>query len=384
VATGFLASSALAVPATTSTPKPPVPKVVGNGLVNATTGAPLRLLGVDDTGTEDACVMGVGFSWGPIDASEASVIASWHANAVRVPLNEDCWLGINGVPAKLSGANYQSAIKAWVTAINQAGLVAILDLHWSAPGTNLANQEWPMPDDHSSTFWSQVAAAYASSPSVIFDVFNEPSLGGARPTSSQWACWLNGCSVQYTPTGGKQSLTYTAVGMQALVSAVRQAGASQPIMVGGLNWAGDPCGTSDAGGNGGVCMWLADAPKDPAHQLVVSFHTYDWTAENTSSKWSASVLPVAASVPIVTGEVGESDATANYVDQYMSWADQHGISYLAWAWQATSASTSTSASANNSQYGTKLSLISTWSGVPNPYYPVGAAYKAHLALLSGT
>ncbi len=370
------AHQATRTPALLVSASAPVPEVVGNHLVNATTGLPLRLLGVDDTGTEDACIMNKGFSGGPISALEATAIAGWHTNAVRVPLNEDCWLGINGSPSAYSGVNYQSAIESWVAGINQAGLVAILDLHWSAPNTHVANQEWPMPDHHSLTFWTQVASAFASSPSVMFDVFNEPALGGTHPTTSQWGCWLNGCTVTFTPAGSKNSVSYNGVGMQALVNSVRQTGATQPIMVGGLTWAGDPCGTVDSGGNGGTCMWLANAPTDPDHQLVASFHTYNWTAATTPSQWAASVLPVAASVPVVTGEFGEADSTANYVNQYMQWADQNGISYLAWAWQL--AGTDTNPSTSN------LKLVSTWSGVPNTYFPMGAAYKAHLALLSGT
>ena len=33
---------------------------------------------------------------------------TWSINAVRVPLNEDCWLGINGVKPQYGGAAYRS------------------------------------------------------------------------------------------------------------------------------------------------------------------------------------------------------------------------------------------------------------------------------------
>ncbi len=274
----------------------PVPDVVGNKLLNADTGKPLRLLGVDVSGTESACIQGRGFSWGASDATEAAAIASWHANAVRVPLNEDCWLGINGAPAQFSGAPYQAMIKQWVATLNNAGLVAILDLHWSAPGSVEAVQQWPMADtDHSVTFWSQVASTFALTPSVVFDLFNEPFVGGIRPTASDWACWLNGCSVSYTPNGSSTNVSYQAAGMQQLLNTVRNAGATQPVMIGGLNWAADPCGVHDAGGNGGTCTWLADEPNDPDHQLMDSFHTYNWTSCATQSCWVESISPVASS-----------------------------------------------------------------------------------------
>ena len=146
--------------------------VSGHQLVDAT-GKSVELIGVDASGTEDACIDGKGFSWGPMDSAEARSIALWHANSVRVPLNEDCWLGINGVDPKYSGNNYRTQIKRWVSTLNAAGLVAILDLQWSAPANVLARSQWPMADaDHSVTFWSEVASAFRSDRGVIFDLFS--------------------------------------------------------------------------------------------------------------------------------------------------------------------------------------------------------------------
>ena len=41
-------------------------------------------------------------------------------------------------------------------------------------------------------------------------------------------------------------------------------------------------------------------------------------------------MPLAAHVPIITGEIGENDRASSFIDAYMDWADAHGISYLAW------------------------------------------------------
>src|SRR5437764_962495 len=77
--------------------------VVGNQIRNGA-GQPVRLLGVNRSGTEYACIQGWGIFDGPSDAASLQPIVAWRANAVRVPLNEDCWLAINGVPAAYSGA----------------------------------------------------------------------------------------------------------------------------------------------------------------------------------------------------------------------------------------------------------------------------------------
>ena len=36
---------------------------------------------------------------GPVDDASIDAIKSWNMNAVRVPMNEHCWLNINGVPS---------------------------------------------------------------------------------------------------------------------------------------------------------------------------------------------------------------------------------------------------------------------------------------------
>lgn len=36
----------------------------------------------------------------------------------------------------------------------------------------------------------------------------------------------------------------------------------------------------------------------------------------------------------MTGELGEADCRHGYIDDYMAWADRHGVSYLGWTWNA--------------------------------------------------
>lgn len=316
-------------------------RVVGNELVNGQ-GDPIRLLGVDRSGTEYACIQGWGIFDEPSDASSVAAIASWHVNAVRVPLNEDCWLGINGVDPAYAGANYQSAIEAYVTTLNAAGMIAILDLHWNAPGTEPATGQQVMADaDHSPAFWTSVATAFEDDPGVVFDLYNEPN-------GISWSCWLNGC----TAPGGWQT-----AGMQSLVDAVRATGATQPIMVGGLNWAGD------------LSSWLQYEPVDPDHQLVASVHIYNFSECNTAACWNQTIAPVAAQVPVVTGELGENDCAQAFVDSYMAWADAAGVSYLGWTWDAGGGWTCSGGPA----------LITDYDGTPTPY---GLGLQTHLAALA--
>lgn len=312
---------------------------------------------------------GTGLSYGPFNKAEAESIARWHVNVVRVPLNEDCWLGINGVSRAYSGQAYRVAVEKWVSYINEAGMIAIIDLHFSAPGSIVPKTEWPMPDEtHSVTFWAQVASVFKTDPMVIFDLFNEPHLGRYSPTSDDWSCWLKGCT-STTPDCPRRStcsksVTYRVAGMQQLVDTVRDAGADQPLMIGGLDWASTPCGSSDSNGRVGRCSWLSYEPKDPLHQLIVSFHSYDHGYGHCDSLtcWNSTIAMLAKRVPVVTGELGESQTScsATFVKQYMEWADVHRVSYLLWSWRPATKGCGS------------LRLLSNWDGSPNEENPVAS------------
>src|SRR5213082_2465887 len=70
--------------------------VFGNKLVNKDNQG-IVPVGVGRSGTEYPCVQNQGIFDGPHDAASVNVMAGWQMNAVRISINEDCWLGINGV-----------------------------------------------------------------------------------------------------------------------------------------------------------------------------------------------------------------------------------------------------------------------------------------------
>jgi endoglucanase len=311
--------------------------VVGNTLVDS--GKTVRLLGVDRSGTEYACIQGNGFFDGEVDQAAVTAMLSWHINAVRVPLNEDCWLAINGAPAQYSGTAYQTAITGWVNLLRQNGLYVIVDLHWNGGGTVEATGQQEMADsDHAPAFWTGVAGAFKADQGVIFDLYNEPY-------GITWACWLN---------GGCQADGWNVAGMQQLVDAVRATGATNVMMAGGLAYSSD------------LTEWLANKPSDPLGNLVASVHTYNFSGCNASSCWTSSLQSVAAQVPLVTGELGENDCAHGYIDSYMAWADMQGVSYLGWAWNADFACTS------------GPGLITDYTGTPTAF---GVGLQAHLAIV---
>jgi endoglucanase len=311
-------------------------RVQGNRLVDAT-GHAVRLLGVSRSSFEYACAQGWALSEGPTDDASIAAMKAWKVNTVRIPLNEACWLGLANVKPEYRGAPYREAVVGYVQRLHAAGLYVILDLHWNAPGDQRAlDQQYDADADHSPAFWRSVAATFRSDRAILFDLYNEPH-------DLSWACWRDGCK---TPDG------WTAAGMQQLVGAVRQTGAKQPLLLGGLNWSNDLTG------------WLRWRPRDPARQLVASVHVYPGNACGDAACWTSTIAPVAKQVPVVSGEIGQKDCRHDFIDAYMTWADANGVSYLAWAWM---------------DWGCKLpGLLQDFDGTPTAY---GDGFRAHLATL---
>ncbi len=94
----------------------PTPMVSGNHLLDTRSGAVWIPHGVNWPSFEYACAQGWGYSRDSADAATATAIASWKADTVRLPLNQDCWLGTNGSPAGpgATAAGYRAAVQSFV------------------------------------------------------------------------------------------------------------------------------------------------------------------------------------------------------------------------------------------------------------------------------
>ncbi|MGV9630103.1 cellulase family glycosylhydrolase [Streptomyces sp. NPDC003487] len=334
----------------------PALHVAGTRLVDAD-GKPRRLLGVNRSGGEFMCVQGYGIWDGPVDDAAIRAIADWKADAVRIPLNEECWLGLPNVKPEYAGAHYIGAVKELVDRVKAHGMTPIVELHWthgqytgnSAGCSDVhATCQKPMPDaQYSPSFWSSVASTFKDDPAVVFDLFNEPYPDRATSTTAQaWQCWRDG--------GTCPGIGYEVAGMQDLVDAVRATGARNVIMLGGLAYSND------------LSQWLTYKPADPAGNLAAAYHVYNFNTCAGESCWDSTLAPVAAQVPLVAGEIGENTCGHSFTDRVMKWFDDRGLSYLGWTWNTWDCSSGPS-------------LISSYDGTPTAY---GVGLRDHLRALT--
>jgi len=383
--------------------------VSGNHLVDAT-GNTVQLRGVNVSGLEAVAIQGWSPSnpWGGSTGTPTpnwNTIKTWGANAVRLPLNEASWLGlncvdeggygvhyVNGVKTPNTpgetvsadpGGNYQAALAASVGEATAAGLYVIIDLHMAAPGNACPTMQNAMADaDHASAFWTSMASAFKNYPNVIFELFNEPFLDQVTlGNNAPWPDLLNGGGtlasfLAQTPTSPwfkNVSYNWQNAGMQQMLNAVRAAGATNVILTSTLAYAATMSG------------WLQYHPTDTLNPSQVGAV---WHAYPGGSSYPAQVncvgLPacsaltmtavkaiLAAGYPVVITEFGDAvgGSGAPLSSTLLPFADTNGINYMAWAWDIWP--------------GTTYYLITDAAGTPTAGY--GAYVKSHyLCRAAGT
>jgi hypothetical protein len=324
-------SSTTAEAATAPPPKLSGLHVRGNRLLDGH-GRLVRLRGVNRSGTEYACVQGWGIFDGPAGVRSVRAMAAWHVNAVRVPLNEDCWLGINGIAPAYSGARYRRAIVNYVRLLHRFHMYAELSLIWAAPGRNRATYQPGAPDaDHAPAMWASLARTFRADRNVILAPWGETIV---NPT-----CFLRGgvCEATY----GSGNSPYRIAGMQQAVNVMRRAGYRGVIAIPGVDYAND------------LSHWLSRRPRDPLNQLIAEAHVYGNNTCASNACLNRKVAPVARRVPVIFGETGESyddsDCGSTRIRRLMRWADAHRVGYLAWTWDT---------------WGTCSALIRNYAGAP--------------------
>jgi endoglucanase len=262
-------------------PAKPLPlKVVGTQILDSKK-KPIILRGVNAASLE----------WdskgeGHIVETVKTAIRDWHVNVIRIPLAQDRWFG-KAPEQKDEGKAYQALVKEVVDTCSSMGCYVILDLHWSDAG------EWGkqigqhnMPDENSLAFWIDCAKVYKNNPAVLFDLYNEPH-------DVSWDVWLNGGTITERDRRRSTEKTYQAVGMQALLDAVRGTGAKNVIVAGGIDWAYDMSGflngkqLSDPKGNG----------------VIYANHNYPFKGD-TFEQWLTKMEAATKKIPVIVSEFG--------------------------------------------------------------------------------
>lgn len=270
--------------------------------------------------------------------------------------------GRSGYAGNGGPAGYRAAVTGYVRLLRRNGLYVVLVPLVTAPGTNKSEQIDYMPDkDHLPAFWRSVASTVRGDHGIILDAINEvgmASWNNPHPSPpGEWRCWLNGCTLD-SVYGSR----FAAVGLQSLVTTIRSQGATQPILLGGIDYNAD------------LSQLLTHLPADPEHQLVASAHVYDFAeGSGIDGMFTGQLAPIAGStMPVILGELGEQhcdSGTAAYTSHVLGLVDGQAakgnlMGVLGWTWNArTSVSTGWSCPTGNQGQGGPL-LIRSYDGTP--------------------
>lgn len=304
----------------------------------------------------------------PVSSATWPALKNWNVNIIRIPLNEDSYLGLQCVTDNTNpmtilnadpGNNYVSTLQSVVDTATANGLYVILDLHWTAPdiSTNAVNgvsaqcaqNQQSVPDTaHSITFWTAVANRFKGYPNVMFELFNEPYLnmwGGfsGPPDIGEIGSWEGlrdgGTNTRYVITNGPTyNGTWQTAGMQAMLSAVRATGATNVILESGLSYSAL------------LDYWPQYHAIDPLNQLAAVWHAYhaygySWGTScynfpgwcDTSAYDNAQGV-LDAGFPVIVTEFGDQNSSgtvgAPFASSLLPKLDAMngsvGISYLGW------------------------------------------------------
>lgn len=278
-------------------------------------------------------------------------VDEWKASIIRLPVKEDLWFGRSAYQ-KDEGKAYREYIDSIITIVANRKAYVLLDLH-----------RFRAPKAEHIEFWKDAAARYKNHPAVLFDLFNEPH-------GISWEVWRDGGFVSERKTKADEDAFQTeeekakakkgfhSPGMQAMVNAVRETGARNIVVAGGLFWAADLSGIANG-------FALTDKT---GNGIIYAWHIYNWHTD-----WQGKVLAAAEKYPILVGEVGADAKKLDFIpaaaqeDPYtwvpdmLGFIQKHKLHWTGWCLHPAASPV----------------MISDWNYTPTPFW--GAFAKRALA-----
>lgn len=208
--------------------------------------------------------------------SAKEAMENWDTNLIRLPVSINGWTG-NYSYVTDKGVSYKAYIDSVISMASEAGKYVVLDLHQYKWFDNQAYLD----------FWTEAATKYKNNPTVLFGILNEPN-------GTTWPIWRNGNGSNVT-------------GHQQVVEMIRNLGAKNIIVAGGLDWAYDLKGIVGKASGDTTVYALVDQGSNndltkTGNGIMYDVHIYPW--KGTTSSWDSATGTARKLYPILIGECG--------------------------------------------------------------------------------
>jgi len=209
-------------------------------------------------------------SKGKFDQEFFSEMAATGANVIRIPVHPGRWVRDEDYLWR-----YLDPVVAWA---GESDTYVMIDWHYIGNVATGAGPEMPdidaQPKDLTLEFWRVTARYFRDAPNVAFEIFNEPQSIGAE----EWRA-----------------------NAMEIIRAIREQGASQLVIVGGIDYGKD-------------LSWAVQAPIDDPN-VVYASHIYP---AHPSTSWPYWFGSVAEEYPVLVTEWGFMDENGDPSASYLA------------------------------------------------------------------
>ncbi len=204
---------------------------------------------------------------------------NWHSNIIRLPVTHSSW----------NKESYRKTVDDMIKMASARGKYVIIDLH-----------KYEYIKQEHVDFWLEICKIYGNNPTVLFGLLNEPH-------TISWEEWRNG-GEKLQQDGSKTKM----IGHQQLVEAIRDTGAKNILLAGGLDWGYDLRGiVGEAEGDDKIYALIdqgsGDNLKRAGYGIIYDTHIYPW--KGRTENWDQMIGTARKQYPLLSGENGWDNGT---------------------------------------------------------------------------
>lgn len=214
-----------------------------------------------------------------------AAVKQWGADTVRIFVSQ-YYLDPSSIHGPYHDCTYFEQVVSIVGQARQAGLV--VEIAMQDEEESGGPRFHGLPTTETLENWLALNQYFGRDQGVMYELYNEPNQGApgsGPPSPAEWMLWLNGGTAYYPPG---QTETFTAVGMQEILTALRNAGSVNTVVLDGLRLA--------------TTLTGVPAVNDPLERVGYGIHQYLQQGSVGPCDWESNFGNLSGQLPIFVDE----------------------------------------------------------------------------------